>query len=484
MITKKQFIEDAMAHGVTDSAQIAAKAQEYVSRFGDFKEVKKVTPKTPEQLQSLINAEKRKSFQDDNIFNQALAGAGKVAYSSSVAPAKKLYSALTGEPNDVDETGQEYAIASQDNMSARLGEIAGDLAITMLPVGAAAGAVNYGSKLTRLGLKGLASGITSAGIHAGQRQSMGEEAKPMEDVAEVAISTALPVGVGSLAQYLKKTAPSVLQSALKPARKYSRQINKPQFQVPLEEGLATNFGGVEALHRNVTSKVNKVGNVFRNVLEKSDTKINHDDVLIETQRLLKDKIGKNGFTAKDYNDAMGVAEDAIATVAYKSKSVAEGEPLLLDGLSAWGLKSNAGKKGNWSAFSADVKTPNEAKFWESYSRALSSKMDEAIESQSTPDLLREYRIAKKDLARLVPIEKTVNNAVDRINNNFKPGLLDINAGGVGANLAGGLGAMGAMSARRGLSTIGGANMLYGAGKALEKPHPYMSQMLRSSLFNE
>lgn len=481
MITKQQFIEDAKARGVTDPAIIESKAQEYIQKFGDFKqEAKKVTPKTPEQLKTLINEEKRKAYQEMGFGEKMLVGAGKTGYSTFVAPVQKY---LLGQGKKAEETAKEYAIASQGDLASRIGEVASDAALLLAPVGAAAGAVKSGGRLLNLGLKGLAGGSVSAGAHELQRQSMGEGSGPAEALTEVAVSTALPIVSGSLAQYLKKTAPAVLQSALKPIDKYKRSINKPQFEVPLKEGLATNFGGVEALARNVKNRINQVGNVFENVIAKSDIQIDHDDVLMETQKLLKKNINKGGFGVKDFEDAMSAAPEAVKNAAFEVGEPTNGS-LLVDGLKALKLQRSAGPKGRWNAFSANVKTPNEAKFWESYNRAISKKIDEAIENKGSSDVLSAYRSAKKDLARLVPIQKTAEHAVGRMANNFKPGLLDINAGGVGANLGGGIGAGMAMGARRGLSTVGGANMMYGAGEMLEAGSPAMSQLLRSGAFNE
>ena len=168
---------------------------------------------------------------------------------------------------------------------------------------------------------------------------------------------------------------------------------------------------------------------------------------------------------------------------------------------ATSIRQTAGSKGN---FIVDGKLSDESLYYRVFTQELEKMIDNKVVksgfSSLTPTERSIYSKAKKDLSKLVPIKEVAEDAKNRTANNFKPGLLDYSAMGVGA--MGGLlsdregtptqnimsGVLGGLALNRMLTTAGGANMMYNTGRAMSSipsgAQTGMGQLLRSGAFGE
>jgi hypothetical protein len=408
------------------------------------------------------------------------AGIGKTAYSTTVGPVKRLF----GQGQEVSDLMGEYNQASQGDIPSRIGEVTGDAAMLAGPAGYAGAALKLGKMAIPLQamLRGGAGGAVSAGAHAVQDFGQMENPSLGSAGAEIALSGALP-GLASLTgQFLKGSAPKVLQSAIKPPLNLRRQINKPQFDYALKEGIVTNFGGTEKMAENIVKKQSKYYDMQNKALEKSKVIVDANEAMNNALKDLNWKVRNQKIDVQDYTDALAAKDKALEDALFASENG------VVDGKTALKLKSLADRKTDFTASDMMNKAAKGEKLlYKAYRENIDRQLSKNI-GTIDPELSKKYLEAKKNIAALKSLEKAVGSATMRTANNFDPGLLDFQAMNVAGQMATGGGKLGStalgLGGRRLLSTPGGANMLYGMGNQLTQPRPTMSQLFRSGVFND
>lgn len=345
------------------------------------------------------------------------------------------------------------------------------------------------SKVLGAGTAGAIEGATSAGIHQAERVSKGKPFSIGQFATETGVSSvAGPLGVAS-GEGLKKLAPQVLRSAVKPTLAQTDVVNPPKFDVPLEKGLVPKFGGIEGTLERTKKLTGQLGQVrdFQASISSGVPQINatgKNSAINESFKFLS-REAKNP-KSKLTSDKI---EDMSETVKYwegqieQRPSFSEGKLTVEDAIAmrqAIDDEINF-RKSNQTA----TKGFNEA------SKLVRRKL-EGIIKRDFPNIGK----TTSEMAEIYPFQKALERRELQSGNNYRLGLLDLGALGAGGSLGayqqgdkeGAVaGALGLLAARRLTSTPGGASMIYSAGKRLLKPSPVktgLSQAARSSIFRD
>ncbi len=150
--------------------------------------------------------------------------------------------------------------------------------------------------------------------------------------------------------------------------------------------------------------------------------------------------------------------------------------LKLSGEDAVARRKLADKKSKFNPFMDATKTKEEVVYNEAYRRVLEDEIEREMGKKSGQVATNQYKNLKRDMANLIPFQKSVEFRLGQMGNNYEFGLLDINAMGLGSLLGGGLSfpaqagtAMGVGAFRRLTARPGGASILYKGGGALQTP---------------
>lgn len=469
-----------------------------VEKYPEYKD-KVAVPKTPEQLQEEIDIEKRREYKKLPEVVKMLEGAGE-NIRSTIKGVGSLVGIGDKEANR--QEAEEFKSFTKGDISTGAGSLASDLAMLITPGGMArAGAsslVKAGGKWAPRLVGGLAEGAVSASAHQAQNLGRGQDVSLGEAGLEVGLSGAIPLVGGTMADFLKRKGISQLPQALKPKDKLRKSFNPPDYEYALKEGLTSPVGGAQKIMEKADAKIDKVWEIKDELAKKANARIPLANVILNTRKELQKKIGKgtNGILQSEYDGAvkneMNIWETAQSFGADKGVLSADG---------ATSIRQMAGSKGN---FIVDGKLSDESLYYRVFTQELEKMIDDKVVksglSSLTPSERSIYSKAKKDLSKLVPIKKVAEDAKNRTANNFKPGLLDYGAMGLGAmgglmsdkdnsptqNIMGGV--LGGLALKRLITTPGGANMIYNTGRAMSSipsgVQTGMGQLLRSSAFNE
>jgi hypothetical protein len=457
------------------------------------RELLKQSPKSTssESMAQRIAEEKEKTFKEMPLSDRMLAGAGKTAYSMSVAPLKRLF----GQGEEVDDTMAEYNQASEGDVASKVGEFAGDMAILATPTGIA-GNMARGAKflpqagrmagIVRAGVGGAVEGAVSATGH--QLQNIGTEGDVSLGQAglETALSSAIPVGGKIIADGLRKTvAPSVLRIASKPKDKLAKSVNPPDYKYQLEKGLVPKFGGFGKMVEQVEKEVGATANAKDLLASEADVLIDIQKAFNSTRKELAKKIGqspsKGGITRAEYDNAIQNENDWLMTAMERTAD----PDLVANPRTATELRQLADSKAN---FMTDGKKTSESIYNGTLRKVIESQIDDAITKSGklTPEKLKQYIKHKQDLAKLMPIKKSAEDAYFRTSKNSMIPLIPTAMAGVGGTVGGFSGEGGVQNAMMGAVGLGaltkaltspqGAGMLYGLGNMGIK-----NQRVRSAL---
>jgi hypothetical protein len=483
-----QFLEDAKRSGVTDPKIIEAKTKQYIDRYGEF-EPEESKKESSEKQRLKSDQEKREAYSNLPLAQRIALGIGKNAYSMSVAPIKRMM----GKGDEVDADMEKYAQASQGDLPSRLGEIAGDVSLMALPgnmafkgaKGAVSGlgmAGKFAQKVVPMVAGGLAEGAVSAGGHQLQNYGTKGDVDLGDAGLESAVSGVIPGATGLLSDMLKGAGATMLQKSVKPLKQYMNKRNAPQFAEPLKQGLVSKFGGIEKTYQNIEKKVGEISEVRDNAIQAANIKVNTYDAIKDAENILKQDLKKGRIDINDYNDAINSTGRVIEDIDYLSTKG------IVDGPTAVQLRKNADKRSKFLMNVDRAKTPDEARFNEAFRQAIENQIDKKLNNVNG-EIATAYRTAKKNLGRLVPVQKAILGSNPRLDNRNTIGLMDATmmntAGQLGnttpqtatAMLTGGL-------LNRLVNTQGGSAMVYGAGQQLGKENVYPKQILRSALFGE
>jgi hypothetical protein len=464
-----------------------------VEKYPEYKEQVAI-PKTSQELQEEIEIEKRREYKNLPETVKMLEGASENIW-STVKGVGSLFG--VGDKQKMKQDSDEFKSFTKGDVSTGAGSLASDLAMLITPGGmaktGATSLLKVGSKWAPRLVGGLAEGAVSATAHQAQNLGRGEDASLMGAGLEVGLSGAVPLVGGTMADVLKRKGISQLPQALKPKDKIRKSFNPPDYEYALKEGLTSPFGGAQKIMEKAESKIDKIWEIKDELAKKADARIPLANVILNTRKELQKKIGDGptGILQSEYDNALKYELDAWNTA--KTKGAVKG---IMPADIATSVRQTAGSKGN---FIKDGKLSDESLYYRVFTQELEKMIDNKVVKSGfgslTPMERSIYSKAKKDLSKLVPLKKVAEDAKNRTANNFKPGLLDYSAMGLGA--VGGLasdkdntptqnivtGMLGALALKRLGTTAGGADMLYNTGRAMgglpSAVETGMGQLLRS-----
>ncbi len=505
----------------------------------------------------------KKSFEELPWYDKVLVGAGRTAYGTAIAPVKRLL----GGGKEIDDTMEAYHNATKGSIPAAIGETITDVAEMAIPLSKIAkfkqlqrlaNLKKFGKPAQVLGT-GMAQGVGSAGIH--QMQNLGEtgEADLMSGLVETGMSTVIPGGGLITGNLFKKTAPRILQSSVKPARKYMDKINPANFKVPLEKKLVSKFGGLEEAEYRTTKYIKDLAEKRDLLISNADIKINATDATRKVGKKLNDMVkdgliyaddaakaqkfslgaintakkmkgssikevpktgnikikgknsnvdirpsevkkgywetvesydepGKLGRVSKGLPNIFATRKEAIDDIArkgYKIPMEKKGK-ISLDGTAAVKARILADEQSKFNPFGAGTGNSDKTTFNEAYRRVLEDEIENQLGKKGNEALVKTYKTLKKDMADVIPFNKSVQFRLGQSNNNYNFNLMDFQAMGLGGILTSGAniptqaGASGVAAALRRLTaTPGGADMLHSAGTRLTNPSKTKDLIMQS-----
>lgn len=427
----------------------------------------------PGAQQASVDKAQQKAFGDQGAGDKFLSGVGRFGYGAIPGVGNKDELAL-------------YDKASKGDAFAAMGKMAPELAMTMAggaALSGATGAAGIINPLLRSAAQGAAYAAPSVALHQSQKIAEGKGFDPLSAATEIGFSTAIPVAGNAVSRFLQGAAPGILRSAVKPVLNSMDVPNPPNFQAALENNLVPYLGGLEASQGRARGLVQAVG-------------ARRDAAARATQARVPVIRGAFQDARNELTDAMRNPRTQMLTGDYMeaqnamnywrrefaARSTARGGRLSIE--DAMAFRQRIDDEINWRVAN-QANSPG----FERASSILRRRINEQIERTSP-----EVGQATREMAQTLPYEQALARRNLQAGNNYRLGLLDIGALGVGgaAGAAGSLGAaplaaLGALGARRLTSTPGGAAMLYDAGRWGSNPstvRDLMMQLARSGYQQE
>lgn len=368
---------------------------------------------------------------------------------------------------------QRQQMAQAESPLAQVGQVTADIGLTAAPAMAGARVGALARMAPRIGA-GLGAGAGSAMVH--QLQAMGRTGRPeiTEGLTETFVSGLLP-GLGQIiGEPLKKWAPGMLRSAVKPPRKIMEKVKPPNFIKPLEDKLITFFGGLEQGLENVQGVVRNLAQQRDVLIANSNIKVNITNANRKVAGKLNQMVKKGEIDASDAEKAFKQYKGKLRT-AMKMRDVREPGKVIVTGSQAIDIRKLADKKSRFNPFTPLTADPSEVIYNEAYRRVLEEEIENVLMKKVGLTTKTKYKNLKKEMTDLIPFQKAAEFRLGQMGNNYQFNLMDLAALGVGSSVFGGkpvtrlVGAAGTGTLRRLTQTPGGARMMYEAGKRLEAP---------------
>jgi len=418
---------------------------------------------SPEQRTRRRAIEQKEAQQEEYsnlpITDRIRAGAGKTAYASSIGLVKRMM----GQGDEVRDTMGAFNQASEGDMATLGGELGADIGLLAIPAarigrGALKGAQGL-NKLRTVANVGAAEGLLSGTAHQVQNIGSGGSVNPLEAGAEVALSTAIPIVGSKIGQVLKKAAPGILQSAVKPARKFMEKYNPPNFEAPFEKGLITKMGGLEKTLEKTDDLVTELAKKRDKVIIKADAKININQIRKGVDDELADLARKGKITDSQYKGALRHSDDMYKSGSRLKSARVNDKGVTLGGKDAVRLRILADKN---SKFNPNLQ-PAEQSYGPLYNEVYRSVLEKNIASK-----IPEYKKLTTEMGKFIPFGKAVGHRLNQSANNFKLGVLDYASMGVGMGAGGLPGAMAGGMFNRLTTRPGGAKIFHDLGSSLSE----------------
>lgn len=340
--------------------------------------------------------------------------------------------------------------------------------------------------------EGLAYGAPSTALHQAESLADNRKFHPIYGLAEMGASAAIPGAGAAAGQFLKAKAPEILRSAVKPILAQMDTPNPPNFEAALERGLVPYFGGVEGASKRAGQAVDEIRTARDAAAAAASAGTRKypftggplAEARAELQAIASDPRRK--MLSKDEAEAFETL-DFWADEFAKRPTAKGGWSSVEDAI---GLREKIDKSVNWRKQNQKL-TPG----FEAASKLLRSKIETWMAKAHVAPEVRELT---EELGGVLPVMQALQRRSLQEGNNYKLGLLDLGAMGVGGGVGGAAGggsgaavgtlaAMGALAGRRLVSTPGGAAMLYDIGSGKYLP-PELAQLLmqtgRSTLSDE
>lgn len=482
-------------------------------------------PLSPEQQTANIEKGRQDAFDSAPKLDQFAAGAGRWAYGfPGVAQLSKL--AGYGNGNAKDET-EAYDQASEGLGVEDVGEAIPDLLASLAAGGIATKGLKLGQLATTAAKKAMAiggaQGAGSAAIHQVQNLGSGKGFRPGEAAAEVGLSSLAGAGGAKLAEKLKKAAPQVLRSAVKPTLNQMDVTNPPDFEKALEKNLVPWFGGLEGTEKRASKEVGRLGELrdlaatkdrrLISVGERTAPRNMNDQIGDLTRAQIKTMNTPPGGTpvitskpplegnvlkaaAKSLDDEFtspkgrmtkDMHADAKKGITYWKEQL-EARPTYDAGQGTMTIEDAMHMR---QAIDREIKfrqtNQNLTDGFNEASKRLRTQLNTYIKDASpTVGKLTD------EMADVVPLLDALKRRNLQAGNNYKVGLLDLGSLVSGGTLGMAAGnpsvavpalALSALAGRKLTSTPGGAAMMYDAGKSLSKSSAtrnVLSQLARTA----
>jgi hypothetical protein len=512
--TREQFEEAARERGITDPKKISRAAFDYQKKFGEFKArgPNRPTGTTADPFTSVNqllgmrypeNPEASRLFQNPEEQAAAVAKAQQGAVSSLPIRDRMLsgsgrfaYGFVPGEKARAER--QVFDMASAGDLPTKIGRLAPEIAMSMAGGSALSGATRaaqVANPLLRAAATGAAYGAPSTVLHQAESLASGEGIAPGAAAAEMGLSMAIPVAGAAAGQALKKVAPGILRSAVKPVLEQMDTPNPPNFEAALERNLVPYFGGTEGASKRGAEALKSLGNARDAAAKAASTGPNGTvsrrvpfvgGALKDTREELT-AMAKNPKTKMLSGDELEAQEALDYWLKEFRKRSTANKPGFMSVEDALWFRDKIDKSVNWRRKNQNL-TPG----FEATSKLLRSKIEDWI---GKPHVAPEVRAMTKELGEVVPVAKALKRRALQEGNNQKLGLTDwiVLAGPAGAGaMAGGAGGAGAgaaltaaaLAGKKLITTPGGSAMMYDAGRSLGRPstlRDLLLQMGRSGL---
>lgn len=417
-------------------------------------------------IDALMPSRARAEKEGAGLPRQMLARAKDVA---TVLPAAAYAAAETVNPRD-----PKSARTFKENLADREGgtlvkKIANDPAT--LPTSAMTGG---GSTVAQVAKAGLKQGLVSAGTHQAENLAEGRDISPKAALAEVLLSTLLPVVAKKGGKYLKEKGKDVINSLVKAKQGVQEQIekvgaesvadlffaNKVDSPIPFKGGLkdaAERTGGIRA---DANQKFGRVMEANKGV--EIDLLQSASNASKKMAQEFADE-GKHAGVLPGINKGEETWLDALAAKGQSGKA-----PLKF----SQGFKQEVGDAGNFlDTDPADVK--GAARFANEFYRDIRDQ-----QNQFVPELIP----LNRTLSETKPLKEALEDALVRTGKNnlvtpsdlwtLAPALL---AGGAGQMAAGPGAAAAAFAAPLAVNRLSKnptfASQLYRLGESMENPGP-------------
>lgn len=370
-----------------------------------------------------------------------------------------------------------------------------------------AGAVRGGTllaNLAKLGIVGAGEGAGSAAAHQADNAISGKEISAKDAAAETALSAIMPAGMAAAGRgassLLKASGKKILESVIKPAKKFTQgQGSKFDVQNIFDANLDS-MRGLKGLDENISAYHDALNEKYGEALSKiKGGSFNAGQALKQAIGKAQARIEKGGLTPDeeagikhgietwaDYlanSDFIKSLEKPKAThnmslKAKQSESMRNAVDLMNGketetalSLPAGAMPPSAGiaiRKAVQKASKFDRTDPKAVKGAELFAQDLQASMNEQLSTK-----FKDLRKLDAEFAKLHPVERATEDAVNRTAKNYGISLMDL--GGLGVlGLGAGTGdkhtslsGLALLAATHGARSPGLASALYRAGAGAE-----------------
>jgi hypothetical protein len=442
----------------------------------------------PEAQGQAVTESQQDAFQSAPAMDRAVSGAGRMAY--GFVPGEKAQNER--------EVFDRSSAGDIPTMAGRLVPEVAAATAGGAALSGATGAAKIAHPILRAFLTGSAYGAPSTAMHQAESLAGGNGFQPGAAAAEMGLSTAIPVIGAAAGQAMKKIAPEVLRSAVKPVLAQMDTPNPPNFEKALERNLVPYFGGAEGASRRGVAALNDLG-ATRDAAASAASKNAKGGVARKVPfvgGIMKDARSELSAMAKNPKTKMLSENEVEAQDALNfwmnefRKRPTANQPGFMSVEDALGFRDKIDKSVKWRTDNQKL-TPG----FDVASKIMRRKIEEWI---GKPHVAPEVRKMTKELGEVIPVTNALKRRSLQEGNNYKLGLTDWLVLG-GPAMAGGMagGAVGAgggaaltaatLAGKRLMSTPGGAAMMYDAGRSLSLPSPIRDMLLqagRSGLSDE
>lgn len=417
-------------------------------------------------LDALMPSRARAEKENASLPRQMLARAKDVA---TVLPAAAYAAAETLNPRD-----PKSARTFKENLADREGgtlvkRIANDPAT--LPTAAMTGG---GSTVAQVAKAGLKQGLVSAGTHQAENVAEGRDISPKGAIAEIVLSTLLPVAAKKGGAYLKEKGKDIINSLVKTKQGIQEQIEKVGAETVADLFFANNVDSPIPFKGSLKGAAERTGGIRADANQKFGQVMDaNKGVEIDLLQSAANASKKMGQEFVDEGKHAGVLP-----------GIKKGEEQWLESLAAkgqtgkvplkfsQGFKQEVGDAGNFLATDpAEVK--GAARFANEFYRDIRDQ-----QNQQVPDLIP----LNRTLSETKPLKEALEDALVRTGKNnlltpsdlwtLAPALM---AGGAGQMAAGPGAAAAAFAAPLAVNRLSKnptfASQLYRLGESMENPGP-------------